>query len=258
MCVFWRGVCGGASKFWLRWPSSRASWISNAALVSSPGNTIKGPINFQPEVWRSSGQHTHTHTHTHTLFSLTHDRGAVKGFDEQASRRGEQTDASSEHAGAIRGEMCRVASRWQTCGLHMKNFLDLPLLQLSKGTMTPRLQTMERFIQEVFLFIETLVALHSPNLQWQIPSHTWKWSKDSEPLWEADTNLPHLEFLFILYAAVPPEKSQKHSADIPELHMQRHPNAHPPPPFSPGAITWPRHYHCNVGLRAKIGHAVII
>ena len=64
MCVFWRGVCGGASKFWLRWPSSRASWISNAAFVSSPGNTIKGPINFQPEVWRSSGQHTHTHTHT--------------------------------------------------------------------------------------------------------------------------------------------------------------------------------------------------
>ena len=116
---------------------------------------------------RSDGPqaNTHTHTHTHTLFSLTHDRGAVKGFDEKASRRGEQTDASSEHAGAIRGEMCRVASRWQTCGLHMKNFLDLPLLQLSKGTMTPRLQTTERFIQEVFLFIETLVALHSPNLQ---------------------------------------------------------------------------------------------
>lgn len=60
---------------------------------------------------RSDDPQANTHTHAHTLFSLTHGRGAVKGFDEKASRRGEQTDASSEHAGAIRGEMCRVASR---------------------------------------------------------------------------------------------------------------------------------------------------
>lgn len=255
VCVFWRGVCGGASKFWLRWPSSRASWISNAAFVSSPGNTIKGPINFQPEVWRSSGQHTHTHTPSspsHMIAALSRVLMRRRAAEVNKLMHHQNTPGQLEVkcAASPRADKLAVYT-WKTSPLFL-------FFRCQKAQWHPRLQTKERFIQEVFLFIETLVALHSSNLQWQIPSHTWKWSKDSEPLWKADTNLPHLEFLFTLHAAAPPEKSQKHGADIPELHVQRHPNAHPPPPVSPGTITWPRHYHCNVGLWAKIGHAVII
>lgn len=78
-------------------PAERAEF---QMFVSSPGKTIKDPINFlrsddlQANTPLTLQQHTHTHT------EHTHDR-----FDVTARGRGEQSDASSEHAGTIRGEM---------------------------------------------------------------------------------------------------------------------------------------------------------
>lgn len=96
--------------------------------------------------------------------------------------------------------------------------------------MTPRLQTKERLIQKSFYSLKLqwlYTALTFNDKFLHRPENDQRTPNLSEKLTILAQNLPHLEFFFIFNTAIFPEKSQKHRADIPELHMWRDPNAHP-------------------------------
>lgn len=172
-----------------------------------------------------------------------------------ACHRGEQSDASSERSGAIRGEMLCVFWRW---------LVDKPAINLWKTSLSSfySLPFSFRKSQRHQGFKQRRVSFKSISIHWNCCSSTQlepsmknsfadlnviKELQSSHKLTILAQNLPHLGFPSIFNTTVSPEKSQKHCVDVPELHMQRHPNAHPAL-CSHSAIKWPRHYFWNVGL----------
>ncbi len=106
----------------------------------------------------------------------------------------------------------------------MRNFLLLLLLERLAVKSHNDIETSNEgaFYSKAFPFIEAAVAfavltfndkfLHRPENDQRTPNLSQKLTRLAQ-------NLPHFAFLSILSAAMFSEKSQKHCADIPELHM---------------------------------------
>ena len=151
-------------------------WISSVVFVSSPGNTIKGPINFQPEDWRSFS----------TPLSLLSPCTRWQSFDVTA-----EVNEAMHHQntpGQLEVKCCVVSC--SPVDKPAVNIWTFPLFffffLITVKSHNDTRTSNGAFHSKLFLFIESAVAFHSSCLQWQIPSQTWKWSKLSKPLWNAD------------------------------------------------------------------------